>query len=118
MNALHLASSAIPRLIMQFRYGHPDRAAGAAKRIARPDQGAHRRLRPAGCTEDGGGPGSGQRVVSANSYLGDVSSPVTLAVQFASLPDGTNYPAQKTLNASAKGIQLAITNSNYQKLAP
>ncbi len=54
--------------------------------------------------------------LSVNSYLGDASSPVTLNVQFAPLPDGTNYPAQETIGAPAKGIQLAITNSNYQKL--
>ena len=53
-----------------------------------------------------------------NSYLGDASNAVTLAAQFASLPDGTNYPSQETVNAPAKGLQLAITNTDYQKLAP
>ena len=56
--------------------------------------------------------------LAVNSYLGDASSGVTLAVQFATLADGTNYPAQETINAAAKGIQLLITNSNYQKLTP
>jgi len=54
--------------------------------------------------------------LSVASYLGAPSSPVTLAVQFASLPDGTNYPAQEVVNAAAKGIQLTVTNANYQKL--
>ena len=56
--------------------------------------------------------------LDVNSYLGDASSAVTLNVQFASLPDGTNYPAQETVSAPAKGLQLAIANTDYQKLAP
>ena len=47
--------------------------------------------------------------LAVNSYLGDPSSAVTLAVQFASLPDGTSYPAQETINAAAKGLKLAIS---------
>ena len=43
---------------------------------------------------------------------------MTLSVQFATLPDGTIYPAQQTINAAAKGIQLLITKSNYLKLTP
>jgi hypothetical protein len=54
--------------------------------------------------------------LSVNTYLGDPSSPVTLNVQFAPLPDGTNTPAQETVNAAAKGIVLTVTNTNYQKL--
>jgi len=53
--------------------------------------------------------------LSVNTYVGDPSSPVTLSVQFAPLPDGTNYPAQEVVNASAKGIQVTVTNSNYKK---
>ena len=56
--------------------------------------------------------------LSVNSYLGDSSSPVTLNVQFAQLPDGTNYPAQEVVNAAAKGIVVTVNNSNYQKVAP
>jgi hypothetical protein len=56
--------------------------------------------------------------LSVNSYLGDASSPVTLNVQFATLPDGTNYPAQEVVNAAAKGIVVTVNNSNYQKIAP
>jgi hypothetical protein len=54
--------------------------------------------------------------LSVNSYLGAPSSPVTLNVQFAQLPDGTNYPAQEVVNAAAKGIVVTVTNSNYQKM--
>lgn len=56
--------------------------------------------------------------LSVNSYLGDPSSAVTLNVQFAQLPDGTNYPAQEVVNATAKGIVVTVNNSNYQKIAP
>ena len=54
--------------------------------------------------------------LAVSSYLGDPSSPVTLNVQFAQLPDGTNYPAREVVNAAAKGILLTVTNSNYQKI--
>jgi hypothetical protein len=53
--------------------------------------------------------------LSVNTYVGDPSGTVTLTVQFAPLPDGTNYPAREVVNAAAKGIQVTITNSNYQK---
>lgn len=53
--------------------------------------------------------------LSVNTYVGDPSSPVSLSVQFAPLPDGTNYPAQEVVNAPAKGIQVTVTNSNYKK---
>ena len=56
--------------------------------------------------------------LSVNSYLGDPSSRVTLNVQFAQLPDGTNYPAQEVVNAAANGIVVTVNNSNYQKVAP
>jgi hypothetical protein len=56
--------------------------------------------------------------LDVNSFLDDASNAVTLNVQFASLPDGTNYPAHETINAAAKGLQLVISNSDYQKLAP
>ena len=54
--------------------------------------------------------------LSVASYLGDPSSPVTLNVQFAQLPDGTNHAAQEVVNAPSKSLQLTVTNSNYQKI--
>ena len=54
--------------------------------------------------------------LAVSSYLGDPSSPVTLNVQFGVLPDGTSYPSREVVNAAAKGIQLTVTNSNYQKV--
>ena len=37
---------------------------------------------------------------------------VTLQVQMASLPDGTNYPRQTILNVSAKELTVITTNSD------
>ena len=54
--------------------------------------------------------------LSVNTSL-DPSSPVALTVQMATLPDGTNYPSQEVINAPAKGIQVTVTNSGYQRLA-
>jgi len=53
--------------------------------------------------------------INVNTYLDDPKDIVTLAVQFASLPDGTNYSQQIVLNATAKQIQVTTTNSNYAK---
>jgi hypothetical protein len=57
------------------------------------------------------------QTVNVNTYLDDPKDAVTLAVQFASLPDGTNYAQQTVLNATAKQLQVTTTNSNYAKLA-
>jgi hypothetical protein len=57
------------------------------------------------------------QTVNVNTYLDDPKDVVTLAVQFASLPDGTNYQQQTVLNATAKQLQVTMTNSNYAKLA-
>jgi len=52
--------------------------------------------------------------VNVNTYLDDPKDVVTLAVQFSSLPDGTNYVQQTVLDATAKKLQVTTTNSNYQ----
>ena len=57
------------------------------------------------------------QTVNVNTYLDNPQDVVTLAVQFASLPDGTNYAQQTMLNATAKQLQVTTTNSNYAKLA-
>jgi hypothetical protein len=53
--------------------------------------------------------------VNVNSTLGKDKDPVTLAVRFAALPDGVNYPAETVLVAQAKEIQVKITNSGHHK---
>jgi hypothetical protein len=54
--------------------------------------------------------------LNISSYMGEVKDAVTLQVQMASLPDGTNYEQQTILNATAKQLVVRTTNSNYQKL--
>ena len=54
--------------------------------------------------------------LSVNTYMGEAKDAVTLQVQMASLPDGTNYAERTVLNASAKQLVVTTTNSNYQKL--
>src|SRR5271169_574193 len=54
--------------------------------------------------------------VNVNTYMGEMKDKVTLQVQMASLPDGTNYVQQTVLDATAKKLQVTTTNSNYQKL--
>lgn len=59
------------------------------------------------------------RTISVDSYLDDPKTdPVTLAVNFASLPDGTNYAANTDLKAESKNMEIKTMNSGYQKIAP
>jgi hypothetical protein len=55
------------------------------------------------------------RKVFVNTYLGDPKDKVTLLADFAALPDGTNYVSSTTLNEKAKGIQIVVQNSGYQR---
>jgi hypothetical protein len=55
--------------------------------------------------------------VKVNTYMDDPKDAVTLAAQFASLPDGTNYVQQSVLDATAKQLQVTTTNSNYQLIS-
>jgi hypothetical protein len=52
--------------------------------------------------------------VNVNTYLDDPKDAVTLAVQFASLPDSTNYVQQTVLNATAKKLVVTTMNSDYK----
>jgi hypothetical protein len=53
--------------------------------------------------------------LNVNTYMGAAKDAVTLQVQMASLPDGSNYAQQTILNANAKQLVVTTTNSNYQK---
>jgi hypothetical protein len=55
--------------------------------------------------------------VNVNTYMDNPKDVVTLTVQMASLPDGTNYVQQSVLDATAKQLQVTTTNSNYQPVA-
>jgi hypothetical protein len=61
---------------------------------------------------------SGPKVISlsVNTYMGQEKDAVTLQVQMASLPDGTNYVQQTVLNATAKKLVVTTTSTNYQKM--
>jgi len=54
--------------------------------------------------------------LNVNTYMGETKDMVTLQVQMASLPDGTNYVQRTVLTATAKHLEATTTNSNYQKL--
>jgi hypothetical protein len=54
--------------------------------------------------------------LSVNTYMGEAKDAVTLQVQMATMPDGTNFAQQTILNASAKQLVVTTTNANYQKL--
>ena len=54
--------------------------------------------------------------LSVNTYMGKEKDAVTLQVQMATLPDGTNYVQQTILNATAKKLVVTTTSSNYQKM--
>jgi hypothetical protein len=57
--------------------------------------------------------------ITVDSYLDDPKTDiVTLAVTFATLPDGTNYSASTDLKAESKHMEIKTQNSGYQKLAP
>jgi hypothetical protein len=56
------------------------------------------------------------RSYDVSSYLDNPKDePVKLAVTFASLPDGINYPQQSVVDAPDKKIQVKVTNSAYKK---
>ncbi len=57
------------------------------------------------------------RQMAVATYMDDPSSPVTLQVQMAALPDASYYPGSVTLAIPASQIEVRITKSNYQKLA-
>ena len=58
------------------------------------------------------------RQVKIDTYLDDADKDkVALAVDYLTLPDGTNYAASKKLDVAAKKIVVAITTKNFQKLA-
>ena len=48
------------------------------------------------------------------SYLDDPKDAVTIAAQFAKLPDGTNHVASTQINGVSKQLTVVTQNSNYQ----
>jgi hypothetical protein len=62
--------------------------------------------------------GKGMRKIDVDTWKDSPSDKVTLDVQMQSLPDGTSYAGTVVLAIPSSNIQVRITNSNYQKLAP
>jgi hypothetical protein len=60
----------------------------------------------------------GVKQIAVDTWKDSPSDKVTLNVQMQSLPDGTAYPGTVVLAIPSSNIQVRITNSNYQKLAP
>jgi hypothetical protein len=54
--------------------------------------------------------------VKVNTYLDKPDDTVVRGVQFSTLPDGTNYASQTTLDAKAKNIRVTIQNSGHRPL--
>jgi hypothetical protein len=58
------------------------------------------------------------RQLDVSTYLDTPESPVTLRVAMQSLPDGARHPGSIVLGMPARQMEVRITNSSYQKLAP
>ena len=56
----------------------------------------------------------GIQSVQVASYLDSPSDAVTIAAQFAKLPDGTNHVASTQINGVSKQLTVMTQNSNYQ----
>jgi len=54
--------------------------------------------------------------VQVSSYLDDPKDAVTIAAQYAKLPDGTNHVASTQIDGVSKKLTVNTQNSNYQKL--
>src|SRR5215813_6229198 len=53
--------------------------------------------------------------VNVQSYLNDPKDAVTIAAQFARLPDGTNHVSTMQINGVSKHLLITTQNSNYEK---
>jgi hypothetical protein len=56
------------------------------------------------------------QTVDVSTWLDSPDKTVQLVVQFATLPDGTNHPATITLTLPSSGLQVQVTNSDYQQV--
>ena len=55
--------------------------------------------------------------ISVNTFIEKPEDKVNFQVTFQSLPDGTQYQGNTTLEASAKNVKIVIQNSGYKKTA-
>lgn len=54
--------------------------------------------------------------VRVSSYLDTPTDAVTIAAQFAKLPDGTNHVTGTQINGASKQLTVVTQNSNYQPI--
>jgi hypothetical protein len=54
--------------------------------------------------------------IRVSSYLDDPTDAVTIAAQFAKLPDGTNHVTGTQINGVSKQLTVVTQNSNYQPI--
>jgi hypothetical protein len=52
------------------------------------------------------------------TYLDTPQDAVTFRVRFQALPGGPRYPGSVVLGIPGRQIEVRVTNSNYQRLAP
>jgi hypothetical protein len=57
------------------------------------------------------------QAVQVASYLDSPGDAVTIAVQFAKLPDGTNHVSTNQINGVSKQLGVMIQNSSYQPVS-
>ena len=58
------------------------------------------------------------RQIEVTSWLDQPSDPLSFKVTMQTLPDGLSYPGSIVLTIPSSKIEVRITKSNYQKLAP
>lgn len=56
--------------------------------------------------------------VTVASWLDKPENTVTLDVSFQSMPEGVSYASETLLKIPGSNIEVTITNSNYEKIAP
>lgn len=54
--------------------------------------------------------------VQIASYLDDPKDAVRVMIQFAKLPDGTNHVASMVIDGESKQLNVAVQNSDYNKM--
>jgi hypothetical protein len=58
------------------------------------------------------------RQIDVATWLDQPSDAVTFRTTMDALPDGTSHPATVVLGIPGRQIEVRITKSNYQKIAP
>jgi hypothetical protein len=58
------------------------------------------------------------RQIDVASWIEQPSEPLTFRVTMQTLPDGLSYPGRIVLTIPSSKIEVRITKSNYQRLAP